>query len=48
MTASPNINLWTSPDHGLDYLRRADTIPHGVEGEATLLECLSGQLADAF
>lgn len=40
MTASPNINLWTSADHALDYLRRADSIPHRVEGEATLLECL--------
>ena len=40
MTASPNINLWTSPEHALDYLRRADSIPHRVEGEATLLECL--------
>ena len=40
MTASPNINLWTSPEHALDYLRRADSIPHRVEGEATLFECL--------
>jgi len=40
MTAPPNINLWTSPEHALDYLRRADSIPHRVEGEATLLECL--------
>ena len=40
MTASPNINLWISAEHALDYLRRADSIPHRVEGEATLLECL--------
>jgi SAM-dependent methyltransferase len=40
MTAFPNINLWTSPEHALEYLRRADSIPHRVEGEATLLECL--------
>ena len=40
MTAPTNINLWTSPEHALDYLRRADSIPHRVEGEATLLECL--------
>jgi tRNA (cmo5U34)-methyltransferase len=40
MTASPNINLWTSAEHALDYLRRADSIPHRIEGEATLLECL--------
>ena len=42
MTAFPNVNLWTSPEHALDYLRRADSIPHRVEGEATLLECLPG------
>jgi len=40
MTAPSDINLWTSPEHALDYLRRADSIPHRVEGEATLLECL--------
>jgi tRNA (cmo5U34)-methyltransferase len=40
MNASPNINLWTSAEHALDYLRRADSIPHRTEGEATLLECL--------
>jgi tRNA (cmo5U34)-methyltransferase len=34
-----NVNLWTSPDHVLDYLGRADSIPHRAEGEATLLEC---------
>lgn len=38
MSASPDINLWTSAEHALEYLRRADTIPHRVEGEATLLE----------
>jgi tRNA (cmo5U34)-methyltransferase len=35
-----NVNLWTSPDHALDYLGRADSIPHRAEGEATLLECI--------
>jgi SAM-dependent methyltransferase len=40
MTAQGNVNLWSSPDHALDYLRRADTIPHRTEGEATLLEFL--------
>lgn len=35
-----DVNLWQSPEHALDYLRRADTIPHRVEGEATLLEFL--------
>jgi tRNA (cmo5U34)-methyltransferase len=34
------VNLWTSTEHALDYLGRADSIPHRVEGESTLLECL--------
>jgi len=38
MTTQPEVNLWPSAEHALDYLRRADTIPHRVEGEATLLE----------
>ena len=38
VTNSQGVNLWSSPDHALDYLRRADSIPHRVEGEATLLE----------
>jgi SAM-dependent methyltransferase len=33
-----SINLWTSSEHALDYLSRADSIPHRVEGESTLLE----------
>jgi tRNA (cmo5U34)-methyltransferase len=32
------VNLWTSTEHALDYLGRADSIPHRVEGESTLLE----------
>jgi tRNA (cmo5U34)-methyltransferase len=40
MTSTPQINLWSSAEHALDYLRRADSIPHRVEGEATLLEFL--------
>ncbi len=31
-------NSWASPEKALEYLQRADTIPHRVEGEATLLE----------
>jgi tRNA (cmo5U34)-methyltransferase len=38
MTTTPDVNLWPSAEHALDYLRRADSIPHRVEGEATLLE----------
>lgn len=36
--SSSDVNLWPSAEHALDYLRRADSIPHRVEGEATLLE----------
>ncbi len=40
MSAS-DVNLWSSAEHALDYLRnRADSVPHRVEGEATLLEFL--------
>lgn len=33
-----SINLWTSAEHALGYLGRADSIPHRVEGESALLE----------
>ncbi len=33
-------NLWTSADHALWYLAKADQIPHRTEGEAVLLEHL--------
>jgi tRNA (cmo5U34)-methyltransferase len=33
-----NVNLWTSPEHALDYVQcRADSIPHRQEGESVLL-----------
>jgi tRNA (cmo5U34)-methyltransferase len=38
MTTRSDVNLWDSAAHALDYLRRADSIPHRVEGEAALLE----------
>ena len=37
-SSTPEVNLWSSAEHALEYLRRADSIPHRVEGEATLLE----------
>jgi tRNA (cmo5U34)-methyltransferase len=33
-----SVNLWTSTEHVLAYLGRADSIPHRVEGESALLE----------
>jgi SAM-dependent methyltransferase len=38
--AERGINLWNSAAHALEYLRRADSIPHRTEGEAELLEWL--------
>jgi tRNA (cmo5U34)-methyltransferase len=38
MCASPDVNLWSTPEHALDYLRRADGLPHRAEAESTLLE----------
>jgi len=32
------VNCWTSASHALDYLSRADQIPHRTEGEAVLLD----------
>lgn len=31
-------NIWKTPDHALQYLARADTIPHRTEGEAALID----------
>jgi SAM-dependent methyltransferase len=36
------VNPWTSSEHALEYLSRADSIPHRVEGEFTLLEFIPG------
>ena len=38
MQQSPEINLWSTAEHSLDYLRRADSIPHRAEGESALIE----------
>ena len=49
MADFPEVNLWPSADHALDYLRRADSIPHRVDGEATLLEFIppgAGRILD--
>jgi tRNA (cmo5U34)-methyltransferase len=40
-----NINLWTSAEHALEYLQRADSIPHRTEGEALLLDFLPAETA---
>ena len=39
-----DVNLWSSADHSHDYLKRADSLPHRREGEATLLEFLPAQV----
>lgn len=44
MLVPADVNLWRSPDHALEYLTRADTIPHRTAGEAALLECLAPRL----
>jgi len=45
MGTSPEVNLWSSAEHALDYLRKADSIPHRVEGEAALLEFIPASVA---
>lgn len=40
MAESRVVNLWSTPEHALEYLSRADAMPHRGEGEATLAECV--------
>jgi ubiquinone/menaquinone biosynthesis C-methylase UbiE len=40
-----DVNLWDSAEHALEYLAKADKIPHRTEGEAALLECLPSTLS---
>jgi len=40
MSANTAVNLWSSSEHAIDYLERADSVPHRREGEASLLECI--------
>jgi tRNA (cmo5U34)-methyltransferase len=35
------VNLWSQPDHALDYLARADSVSHRTEGESALLEFIT-------
>ena len=38
MSLQPSTNLWSTSEHALDYLRRADSVPHRTEGEAVVLD----------
>jgi len=40
-----DVNLWPSAAHALDYLSKADALPHRTEGEAELLQCLPRSLS---
>jgi SAM-dependent methyltransferase len=43
--AERDVNLWGHATHALEYLGRADSVPHRTEGEAELLECLPGRVS---
>jgi SAM-dependent methyltransferase len=40
MSNSGDRNLWTETEHARAYLERADSLPHRLEGESTLLELI--------
>jgi tRNA (cmo5U34)-methyltransferase len=40
-----DVNLWPSAAHALDYLSKADSLPHRTEGEAELLQCLPASIS---
>lgn len=40
-----SLNLWSRDEHAVQYLDRADTIPHRSDGEAALLEWLPSHAA---
>jgi len=48
MSAASEPSCWSSPEHALEYLRRADSIAHRTEGEAALLEFVPSETKRAL
>jgi tRNA (cmo5U34)-methyltransferase len=44
MGTNSKVNLWSTTEHAIDYLRKADSIPHRTEGECVLLEVVPGNI----
>jgi SAM-dependent methyltransferase len=40
MTSTENVNLWRNAEHALEYLAKRDSLPHGAESYAAMLEVL--------